>query len=276
MSPTPADLSYLARMNTYSCRYDPRLSYNVYVPKNWHLPPGEKPDRYKLVVLIHGNERGSELYRNSFRRFAEATDSVVLAPLFPAGIIEFDKLENYHLLRYKDIEFDTALINMISELNLRFPIETDKLFLHGFSAGGQFVHRFFYLYPEMIQGLSIGSTGWITLLDHSLPWPKGLSGFEEVFGRLPDIQKLRRVKVQMIVGGDDDFLYNPDSELTRMQLVRKLQKNFQDNAIETVFTVMPGVAHQGLKILPGVMDFFASVMGKPWDSELRKTLDESN
>jgi dienelactone hydrolase len=159
---------------------------------------------------------------------------------------------------------------MIEEVNRRFSVETDRLFLHGFSAGGQFVHRFFYLYPEKVQALSIGSSGWVTFLDHSLPWPDGLQGFKEIFGRDPNIELLQKVKVQMVIGGDDDFIYRKDSPYTRMELNTKLKDNFLDQGIDTTFTIIPNVSHQGLKIISGAMDFFAAVMGVPWDGEVKK------
>jgi dienelactone hydrolase len=225
------------------------------------MPGNERPVRYKLIVLIHGNERGPELYRDSFKRFAEETESVVLAPLFPAGLTEFDEMENYNLLRHRGINYDEILLNIISEADSRFRVETDRIFLHGFSAGGQFVHRFYYLYPEIIRALSIGTSGWVTFLDHSLPWPRGLKGFKEIFGKSPDLAKLRDVKVQLCVGADDNFIYNQEIPHTRLELNRKLHANFLDNGIQALFSLVPGVAHQGIKILPSVMDFFASVMG---------------
>lgn len=268
MRPNHADLDYLARLTAYSCTHDPRFSYYVYVPENWHLSSAERPARYRLIILVHGSERGAELYRNSFKEFAERTDSVILAPLFPAGLVDPDQLENYNFLRFQDVEFDTVLIHMIDELARRFPVETHGAYLHGFSAGGQFVHRFFYLYPERIRCLSVGAPGNVTHLNQSLPWPMGTGGIENIFGRSPDMDLIRRVRVQVIVGGADTYIHNPASALNRLQLNEALRDNYLANGIEARFTVVPGVGHRGLKVISEVINFFSEDMARETSRDL--------
>lgn len=164
-------LEHLSRMTEYSCLSDPRFIYFIYVPRNWLR--ARRPERYRLVVLIHGSERAAESYRNHFTAFAEQTNSVILAPLFPAGLVDPDRIENYNFLRFADIAFDTVLLKMIEEVNTRFSVDMDNIFLHGFSSGGQFVHRFMYLYPERLSAVSIGGPGNVTFLDEKREWPAG-------------------------------------------------------------------------------------------------------
>lgn len=95
---------------------------------------------------------------------------------------------------------------MIDEVAQRWPgIETEKFYLIGFSGGGQFVSRFFYLHSDRLLGLSIGAPGTVTSLDRSLEWPRGIKDVEEKFdGLTVDFGALRSVEhVQLLVGEQD-------------------------------------------------------------------------
>lgn len=252
---------YLARMTAYSCIHDARFNYYVYVPENWMT--SKRKERYRLIVLVHGSERAPEHYRNKFKKFAEKNNAVILAPLFPAGLPTPEHLENYNMLRCGDIAFDIVLLGMIDELNERFPVETHSIFLHGFSAGGQFAHRFFSLYPERIHSVSIGAPGDISLLDDTKPWPEGSGGMRELFGRAPDCAKLPGKRVQIIVGDADNPAGNGSAGPDRVEINRGLCENYRSVGIDVEFTMVPGVSHEGFKLLPEVMSFFESGMKSP-------------
>jgi poly(3-hydroxybutyrate) depolymerase len=87
-----------------------------------------------------------------------------LAPLFPSGIIDPSDEDNYKFIKYHDIRFDHVLLAMIDEVAIKYRVNKDRFLLHGFSGGGQFVHRFFYLHPKRLMGVSIGAPGRITYL----------------------------------------------------------------------------------------------------------------
>lgn len=258
--PHRADLEYLARVSAYSCQYDPRFSYFVYVPKNWLEPT--RPERYHLTVVIHGTERSAENYRNKLRDYAENTNSIILAPLFPAGLIEPRRMENYNLLRFHDVEFDVILLHMVNELGERFPINIDDGFcLHGFSAGGQFVHRFFYLYPQHLRAVSVGAPGQVTLLDYDRPWPLGLDGIDRVFGLNPSVENMKQVPVQIVVGSEDTYIQNPsEQEMNRLELNQMLFNNMKSLGLDVSFDLQPEAGHNGFKVLPLVISFFKKIL----------------
>jgi len=250
-----ADLEYLSRITAYSCQYDPRFSYFVYVPQNWL--EADRPSSYHLLVVIHGTERSPEMYRQKLKPFAEKTNTIIMAPLFPAGLIDPKQIENYNLLRFHDIEFDTVLLHMIDELAERFPINKDEGFnLHGFSAGGQYVHRFFYLYPGYLKNLSIGAPGNITFLDFNLLWPKGIGGTEQVFGKSVDLEQLKKVPVQIVVGEEDTYIHNPDESMNRLELNHALFVNMKSLGLNVRFDLQPGAGHNGFQVLSLVTSFF--------------------
>jgi hypothetical protein len=194
-----------------------------------------------------------------------------VAPMFPAGIIDPYDLHNYKFIEYQGIRFDHALLSMIEEVAERYNVVTDKFYLHGFSGGGQFAHRFFYLHPERLAAVSIGAPGRITELDDAKQWWLGTAGWEEKFGQPIDIDAIRRTPVHMVVGGDDvstaeinnpgDSNWMDGTELTgttRIDRLRTLHANYASHGIDAVLDIVPGVAHDGTRVLPAVERFFAA------------------
>ena len=248
---------WFANQTAFVCRGDPRFSYYIYHPR--------RADRAfdRLIVLLHGSERSAELYRNSFKRFADAHNAFVVAPLFPAGYPTYDDIDNYRFLKIADIRFDLVLRAIVSEVRSRFAIADDKMLMHGFSAGGQFVHRFLYLYPEEVRCASIGAPGKITLLDRSRQWPRGTAGMDREFGKAVDYDAVRAVPAQIVVGErDSDPYLDGDEEHSRTLLARDLHDSFVANGMSVRLDHVPGVGHNGLKILDAVTDFFAEIIAK--------------
>jgi len=73
---TPQKLGFYERGATpyFASRMDPRLSYCLYVPKDYDETGS---DTYALVVIAHGTARWAESYRNDFAAFAEDTRTII-------------------------------------------------------------------------------------------------------------------------------------------------------------------------------------------------------
>jgi poly(3-hydroxybutyrate) depolymerase len=261
--------AFYARGKTpvFASRYDQRFSYCLYVPED--LGPAKAP----LVVIQHGTERNFLLYRDHLASFADEHGVVVLAPLFPAGIVDPGDLHNFKFIEYEGIRFDRVLLAMVDEVAARYPVDADAFYLHGFSGGGQFAHRFLYLHPDRLAGVSIGAPGRITQLDDSLPWWLGTKDFAQRFGQPIDVDALRRVPVLMVVGDQDVDTWEIDNPgesnwmagveetgETRIERLRTLERNFVAHSIEVRFVLVPGVAHRASLTLPPVRDFFAELI----------------
>lgn len=251
----------------FASRYDQRLGYCLYVPDS--LPR----ERATLVVIVHGTERNATHARDHMASFAEQSGALILAPLFPAGLIDPEDLHNYKFIEYQGIRYDHALLAIIDEVAARYPIATDRFYLHGFSGGGQFAQRFFYLHPDRLAGLSIGAPGRITRLDDSLPWWLGTKDIEDRLGAPIDLDALRKVPVLMVAGADDTDTWeinNPGEPnwmdgaekagLTRVDRLHTLEQDFRAHGIDVRFEIVPGVAHRGSPLLPAVQAFFAGLM----------------
>lgn len=259
------------RTTVFAAECDQRFSYCMYLPE--HRPAGSRP---RLIVLVHGTERGNAHYRDAFAEFGEEHNCAVLAPLFPAGIDEPGELHNYKFIEYHGIRYDHVLLRIVDEVAERYDLDADRFLLHGFSGGGQFTHRFLYLHPNRLAAASIGAPGRITQLDDDLPWWLGTGGFEERFGQPVDLDPLRRVAVQMVVGARDVETWEIDNPghtnwmdgvertgATRIERLRTLRQNYLDNGVGVRFDLVPDVAHHGDGVLPAVRDFFHTVLANP-------------
>lgn len=245
----------------FASTYDPRFSFSLYVPKA-HSFEANSP-RLPLFIIIHGTRRTTEGYLTKLKSFSETHKCIVMCPLFPAGIIDPTDINNYKELLYEGIRFDRVLLSMIEQVGKVWRVQTDKVFLHGFSGGGQFVHRFFYLYPDRIAAVSIGAPGRITPPsthpEHT--WPTGLADVYNIFGvQPPNFTTMAHIPIQMVVGGDDtdtsmlkavkvpNWAEKQAGE-TRIERIKWLRDSWVQKGLNVDFVLVPGVAHNGMQVL---------------------------
>lgn len=257
----------------FACRADQRFSYCLYVPTDYDQDGGE---RLRLVVLVHGTARWAEHYRSAFAGFAQEHRALILAPLFPAGMTEPGELSSYKLVRHGGIAYDEVLLAMVDEVAGRYRIAPGGFLLHGFSGGGHFAHRFLYLHPERLAGVSIGAPGIVTLLDFDHDFWVGVRDFESRFGKRLDLDAIRRVPVHMVIGAEDtetwEIRLTPDdtswwmdgaerlAEANRLERMAALRASFEDHGIAVRQDIVPGAGHDGRLMLAPVQQWMAEVV----------------
>lgn len=252
-------------------QYDQRFSYCVYVPASADWSGTRKSP---LVVIVHGSRRMAQQERDAYKDFAERHGATVLAPLFPIGVGSPDNTEGYKLLRYDGIEYDRILLAMIDEAAKVYPIDASRFFIHGFSGGGQFAHRFFYLHPRRCRAVSVGAPGNVTLIDDRRSWWVGTSDIDKLTGSALDLTALRTVPVHLVIGAldsdPDDVLTRRDSRHyreginesggNRLERMATLERSLDANGINARTTVVPGVGHNGFALVDAVKNFFDGVI----------------
>lgn len=195
----PVEFHHSGATSFFASQHDQRFSYCLYVPTAHRHATRPLP----LVVIVHGTGRNAERYRGLYADFAEERGCIVLAPLFPAGVIERDDLHGFKRLMFHDIRFDQELLAMIDEAGERYRVATQRFLLHGYSGGGQFSHRFAYVHPDRLAAVSIGAPGRVTRINPEVPWWLATADLRAQFGRDLDLAALRRLSVHMIVGDAD-------------------------------------------------------------------------
>lgn len=246
----------------YACTDDQRFSFSLYVPTS-HSFDADSP-RLPLLVALHGTRRQTGGYLTNLKEFSEEHRIVILTPLFPAGIIDPTDVHNYKNLLYNGIRFDLVLLSMLTQAATIWRIDTERFFLHGFSGGGQFAHRFLYLHPTRLRGVSIGAPGSITQPTATHAWPKGLSDTFSVFKVEPDFAAIADVPVQLLVGEKDtdagmlsaDAIAGPH----RVARATYLHTALKDRGVASELSVVPKVGHDALKCLPAVEAWLAPLL----------------
>ena len=165
-----------------------------------------------------------------------------------------DGVDNYKRLMYQNLHrtvyYDEVLLQILQEISDMWGgIDISRFNLVGFSGGGQFAHRFFYLHPDRLKSVGIGAPGNATYLESTFPWPRGCKDVEIIFRRPINFEKLRSVPVQLFIGDADTYhTVNYDGSvapLSRYGVMEKLHHNFGERGIPHSFEVEPGVAHRG-------------------------------
>ncbi|RDH31024.1 poly hydrolase [Aspergillus welwitschiae] len=284
---------------------EPRVSYTLYIPPTHYNPdpsrtsPQPSPyDKAKLPLLvnIHGTSRNISM-RTELVSFAESTPCAILAPLFPANIDGPNDLDSYKVLRSATLRSDRALLAILGEVSTVWPgIDTEKVFLAGFSGGGQFAHRFLYVHPERLAAVSVGAPGKVTMLDEQLAWPSGIANIQEIFGKGVNKDLVKNVQIQLVIGSEDVKVHGgrefwewakkmmaqrmaaekasgQDSgtvntgkrevvmmDQGRSQTLQQLQSSWQADGIEARLDVVDGVAHNSLGVQECVLGYLQPLM----------------
>ncbi|GFN18200.1 hypothetical protein AtubIFM56815_004317 [Aspergillus tubingensis] len=285
---------------------EPRVSYTLYIPPTHYNPDPNRVsksspyDKSKLPLLvnIHGTSRNNSI-RPEQASFAESTPCAILSPLFPANIDGPNDLDSYKVLRSATLRSDLALLAILDEVATVWPgIDTEKVFLAGFSGGGQFAHRFLYVHPERLAAVSVGAPGKVTMLDEQLAWPSGIANFQEVFGKTLDKDVMRNVHIQLVIGSEDVKVHggkefwdwakkvmaqrmaaekasekNSGKEKMgkrevvmmdqgRSQSLQQLQSSWQADGIEAQLDLVDGVAHSSVGVQECVLSYLQPLMRK--------------
>lgn len=231
------------RVMLWHCQSDPRFSYYVYIPESIYQ---KEAPVYKIVCIIHGTARTIEGYRRAYREFANKNKMIVVTPLFPGGLFDNNDFNSYKLLVCNGLRYDLILLSMIDELSRRYRIEKEKFLMCGFSGGGQFVQRFFYVHPERLMGICIGAPGRITYIDDKVDYFWGTRDFEKIFDKKMNIEAMQEVPVQLLIGEyDTKFIGDSPYGTNRIERILKLKKNFEEHGINVQLDVMEGIAHSG-------------------------------
>jgi pimeloyl-ACP methyl ester carboxylesterase len=249
-----------------ACAADPRFAYCLYVPP--HI--AEAGEATELVVVMHGTGRSFVEYRNAFAEFGRWNNCVILAPLFPAGVMGDGNRDGFKYMIEGDVRYDEVLLSIVDEVGVRYGKKFEQFALFGYSGGGHFTHRFLILHPDKLWAVSIGAPGSVTLLDPDRDWWVGVRDLKQRFGVSLRSDVMSRVPVQMVVGGSDietwEITHAPgsphwmeganDAGKTRPERLRNLKESFEAAGVKVRFDVLPGMAHDGMRSLDAVKSFF--------------------
>ncbi|MDF2724102.1 MAG: hypothetical protein K0Q59_3777 [Paenibacillus sp.] len=171
----------------------PEQSYFLYAPT-------QMGQDAKLLVSVHGLGRDARSHAQQLVPWAERYGVVLLAPYFPA-----DRFPDYQFLGAtgKGERPDYVLEPLLADARELTGAHIERFYMHGFSAGAQFGHRYTMAYPDRVVKLVAGAAGYYTFPDRGMAFPGGVL---PVAG-LPDIsmrpEQFLRVPALVYVGERD-------------------------------------------------------------------------
>jgi pimeloyl-ACP methyl ester carboxylesterase len=170
-----------------------------------------------VLVAVHGISHRAKEQIRAFLPYVEQYRFVLIAPLFCRK--NFPAYQRLGVSRqtvpcYPDIALN-SLLDEVSEYN---GASTRQVYLFGYSAGGQFVHRYAMTYPEKVHAVTMGAAGWYTFPDKQAPFPRGLRARRQF--RSLELNPSRFLKVPMAtfvgeldIDHDDTFKRSPRLDL---------------------------------------------------------------
>jgi pimeloyl-ACP methyl ester carboxylesterase len=170
-----------------------RLRYYLYWPRR------SAPERPWLVA-VHGISRNARDHARAFAAQAEATGTLVIAPLF-----EPDAFPDYQRLGRagRGARADLALLDILADVAALTAQTPAPVNLFGFSGGGQFCQRFTLAHPHRVHRQVLVAAGWYTLPTQRRAYPLGL----RLDAELPGVEfvpaEFLRVPTCVLVGALD-------------------------------------------------------------------------
>ena len=205
------------KVHTRQVNGDAALRYFIYVPK-------KTTEHTSLFVSVHGISRNAREHAELFAPLAEQYGVVLVAPVFSR-----QHFDDYQRLGRKGNgrRADHAMQQITSEAERLTGADCRKIFLFGFSGGGQFAHRYTMAHPEHVKRLVIGAAGWYTHPDESCKFPYGIAPTS----RLKDInfhaRKFLQVPACVLVGQWDTKLdpgINRSKRIQQQQGITRLER----------------------------------------------------
>ncbi len=169
----------------------------------YHLAtPADDCEGAPVLVAVHGVSRNAREQAEAFSRVATRCGFVVVAPYFSRN--RFRAYQRLGLDRKGPVSKPVAaLYEVLDEITTRTGADTSRVFLFGYSGGGQFAHRLAMRHPERVRGVVMGAPGWTTFPDPAIPFPRGL-------GDMPELRPERFLRVPaLVLVGDRDNVRDP-------------------------------------------------------------------
>ncbi|KAJ7089820.1 hypothetical protein B0H15DRAFT_272977 [Mycena belliarum] len=240
-----------------ACTADPRFAFAMYIPAAHSFALGTP--RLPLLVAVHGARRDTSAF-GALHALCERRGLALLVPRFPAGH-HYQALASAH----GGVRFDEVLLAMLGQAGRTWRVATARVWLHGFSAGGQFAHRFLYVHARRLRGVAVGAPGGVTRVTGE-GWPVGVGDVHRVFGlgEGVDWAAVRRVEVLVVVGERDTETGTIGRDevagRTRVERARFLHAALVGRGVGAVLEVVAGVGHDGARCLPAVEAWLAALL----------------
>lgn len=232
----------------------------------YYYKPKSLQKEAPILILMHGNSRAAESYRNAMSTYAEKNNFLLIVPEFSKD--NFPKSRDYHqggifdengkMKNKEDWAFSIVepLFDYVQSLTNN---ENNGYILYGFSAGSQFTHRYTWFFPDNRAAQTIAaSAGSYTMPEYGIEYYYGLKDLE---AQVPEANLAKAFAKELIiaVGEADTILSRKDLPKslkakqqgeTRVERAENYYRFAQKLAKEKglpfnwKFVLVPGVGHK--------------------------------
>lgn len=201
---SPSDFLHTGLNELY---YSDGQLYYLYIP----ALALQNPEEAYIFATIHGysgqknNADGKRQVERAALKWTSLADEygwVILTPHFDEDRFNSDYQRlNINILGL-DARSDLRLNQLVGEVGRLIPgINTDKIYMFGFSGGGQFVHRYVAFHPTRINRAVSAAAGWYMWPDNLMFYPVGTQMFFHSVE--PDMDGLLASNLLVLVGTED-------------------------------------------------------------------------
>jgi pimeloyl-ACP methyl ester carboxylesterase len=220
--------------------------YFLYLPRSGSV-------NARVLVSVHGISRNAREHAEEFARLAERHGVVLVAPLFSA-----DRFPGYQRLGRRA---DRVLESILAEVGRLTGAFTRRVYLFGFSGGGQFVHRYAMANPRRVRAYVLGAPGWYTFPDPEQRYPRGIAPDDSRTGPRFEPEEFLRVPATVVVGehdGERDPSLRADPRIDRQQGLNRIERGRRwVQAMNLAARARGLVAPFRFELLPGAGHSFA-------------------
>lgn len=178
------------------CRRWPEATYYLAAPSR---PAADAP----VLVSVHGISRNAREHAETFASFCDRLGWYVVAPEYTEEAHPKFQQLGYSSKR-RGPRPDLALNAILDEVAATTGADTRRIFLFGFSGGGQFAHRYAMLHPRRVAAAVLGAPGWYTFPVQNAAYPRGLARIDEALAADIDLTAFLRIPVLVLVGSRDN------------------------------------------------------------------------
>ncbi len=233
---------------------EPKQEYFLYVPRNVCIGA-------PVFIAVHGVARMAKEHAQEFAPFAERYGVVLIAPLFSKEYFcDYQRLGRKEKGERADLSFQ----GIIKEVGLLTGANTDRLYMFGYSGGGQFVHRYAMAYPQNVARIVVAAAGWYTFPDSDINYPRGIKKAKGLRHITFSSSRFLSIPACVLVGERDkhrDVELNKSERIDNQQGFNRLERGkawiqAMADAARTIdldteyeFKVLPSCNHSFLKCM---------------------------
>lgn len=225
-------------------QYDKSKKFMVVEPNNTGFP-SDSLEVHEIAVRIHLHDYGYTTGGAGGYQVATELRTPLLIPVFPrpttednAGIYTHALDREAMLVKGVDYErVDLQLKSMIKDAQVLLSnngVEIEKkVLMVGFSASGDFVNRFMFMYPEMIKAVATSTSSIFPAEKYNgvtLDYPLGIADIQKFTGAKFNSKEYEQVAKFMYIGENDRNDMTQEWDKNGEAYVKALFKVFKDES----------------------------------------------